>query len=401
MYAALEYVAISLVAVVLVLSTLSSMHALVQGVKLVESEQLYTVAERVLNKVLLTPGRPINWGTDLTVTEDNMTDFGLALAGSQEPYVLDPDKLMRLVNYSWFGNPAFLDPRHVASLLKLEGYGFALEFAPLFTLRATPLAVDPDTGVAVQFRVTAINYEDMPLANVNVTGLLLVLYSEGGCGLSTSAEVGYALLRDSEVTGIDGSCTLDYSSEFGALKPSLPSGGDKVTYVLILYGEWYGYRTASHYAPDQGALDVYLIGPYVIADYAVDAPPYGAVLLKDEALEALPDYSKLVEVQKVVIECVGDEPGDWTPACRVLNRGAKLYQLYRLEHVERLASHAILVGCRLGRLFAYVASKYPIEPVRYGLLEEVHAANLVVLTRLVQVSGYSYAVRLYLWRWRE
>ncbi|RLE84521.1 MAG: hypothetical protein DRJ67_10410, partial [Thermoprotei archaeon] len=366
MYAALEYVAIGLVAVVLVLSTLSSMHTLVQGVKLMESEQLYTVAERVLNKVLLTPGRPINWGTDLTITEDNMTDFGLALAGSHEPYVLDPDKLMRLVNYSWFGNPAFLDPRHVASLLKLEGYGFMLEFAPLFTLRATPLAVDPDTGVAVQLDVTAINYEGEPLANVNVTGLLLVLYSEGGCGSSTSVDVNHALLRDNEVTGIDGSCTLDFTSEFGALKPSLLGDANKVTYALLLYGEWHGYRTTSHYAPDQGALNVYLIGPYVIAEYAADAPPHGAVILESEALEAIPDYSKLVKVRRVVVECVGDEPSDWTPACRVVNKGAKFYQLYRLEHVERLASHAILVGCRLGRLFAYVASKYPIEPVRYG-----------------------------------
>lgn len=377
------------------------MHALIQGVKLVKSEQLYTVAERVLSKVLLTPGRPINWGTDLAVAEDNMTDFGLALAGSQEPYVLDPDKLMRLVNYTWFRNPAFLDPRRVAALLKLEGYGFMLEFAPLYTLRAAPLALDPDTGVAVRFKVVAVSYEDLPLGNVNVTGLLLVLYSEGGCGLSSPVDVGYALLRDSEVTGIDGSCVLDYSSELETVKPSLPNRGDKVTYALILYGEWHGYRVTSHYAPDQGAIEVYLIGPHVIAEHATEAPPYGAVLLKDEALEALPDYSKLIEVRKVAMECVGDDPSDWTPACRVLNRGAKLYQLYRLEHVERLASHAILVGCRLGRLFAYVASKYPVEPVRYGLLGEVHAANLVVLTRLAQVSGYSYVVKLYLWRWEE
>ena len=407
MHVALEYITLGFIAVTLVVSTLWSMQALVQGVRVVESEQLYTVAERLVDKILLTPGKPVNWGSDLTLEGENITDFGLALAGVREPYLVDPDKVMRLVNYTWFENPAYLDPRRVAELLRLEEgysrYGFILEISPLYTLNATPVSWDSETGIAESFRVKAVNYEGREVANVNVTGLLVVLYSEEGCGVGGSerVNVGYAVLKDSCITGIRGVCSLDYSDELEDVKPLLPRNYNQVAYVLILYGNWHGFAATSHYSPGDSALDVYLIGVYVIAEYSVENPPYGAILLKDEALEALPDYSKLVEIQKVTVECVGDDPSDWTPACRVLNKGAKRYQLYRLEYVERLASHVILVGCRRGRLFAYVASKYPVETFRYGLLEEVSAANLVTMTRLVHMMGYSYVVRLYLWRWEE
>ncbi len=574
MHAALEYIALGIIAILIVTVSLGLSQIVFNNVVTVKEEQLYTVAQRVMDKIILTPGNPVDWGANFVT---NITDFGLSLYGANEPYIVDPDKIMRLVNYTWFKNPTYLNPEYVQSLLGLnstdEKYGFSLEIQPLYTLEVSPniptgyygdleasarvfgnytaglriefeasnsgragsvvwdrgsrvrlsillvsrtgvggLAAGGGTillengevyvqvvidgrlmfsgytdninatfyedslivkgylyieegrytvrvngtiidsygsgstrysgwvvfftsstnvdvswgnnniyissrdadidipskyiihGIPAIYTIYAENYYGVPVSNVNVTGLLIITYLEGpsaGCsvGRTSPDTINYKVLAASNITLMDGRTTLNFTEQLLSLDP--PKNLNKMAYVLIIYGDWYGSRATSHWVKSDYGVTLYLIGRYIIASYEDTIPPFGAVLLKDEALEAIPDYEKLIEIQSVTVECVGDDPGDWTPACRVLNKGSKSYQLYRLSSVERLASHVILLGCKNGRLRAFVAAKYPVETLEYGMEKEQRAANEVVITRIIHVMDYAYVIRLNIWRWSE
>ncbi|MGQ9690049.1 MAG: hypothetical protein ACUVQY_02035, partial [Thermoproteota archaeon] len=64
----------------------------------VKEHQLEEVAQAVMDKILLSPGIPEDWGNILVVSSsDELSSFGLHNAGG-EPYVLDMDKVLRMVN---------------------------------------------------------------------------------------------------------------------------------------------------------------------------------------------------------------------------------------------------------------------------------------------------------------
>jgi len=92
----------------------------------VDQQQLRNIALGTLKTMLLDAGYPANWGS----TDDFGPDrFGLALAGSSSFYVLDPDKVQRLV----VGNPAgFIEYEDIRTELKLQGYGFNFQIIPPF-----------------------------------------------------------------------------------------------------------------------------------------------------------------------------------------------------------------------------------------------------------------------------
>ena len=95
----------------------------------VDQQQLRNIALDTLKTMLLEAGYPANWGSTYNFDSDQVERFGLALTGSPSTYVLDPDKVQRLV----IGNPAgFIEYEDTRAKLNLQGYGFTFKIIPPF-----------------------------------------------------------------------------------------------------------------------------------------------------------------------------------------------------------------------------------------------------------------------------
>jgi len=114
------------VMVTLVLTSMVGVYTVVHPF-LQEQQSLYKmqVNQKLAEYILLGPGYPVNWGSDLATF---LTDFGLAEYGSVAPYELDIDKVTRLNSENAY-NVSFLD---VFSALGTQDKPFRITIKPVF-----------------------------------------------------------------------------------------------------------------------------------------------------------------------------------------------------------------------------------------------------------------------------
>ena len=124
--AAILIVGIIFVGAVIVLPKMSYLN-----IQSVDQQQLRNTALNVFNAILLDAGEPSNWSLEDPWDPTTVKRFGLAAYHDSTYYVLDPDKVQRLVE----GNPlGELGLDEVKSLLNLEEYGFRLRIIPPFNV---------------------------------------------------------------------------------------------------------------------------------------------------------------------------------------------------------------------------------------------------------------------------
>ncbi|MEM3566686.1 MAG: hypothetical protein QXK18_07435 [Candidatus Bathyarchaeia archaeon] len=123
---AMLVICVMFVGAVVVLPTLSA-----ANIKAVDQQQLRNIALNVFNTMLLDTGEPLNWGSIDPFDVSKIIRFGLASARDSTLYVLDPNKVQRLVK----GNPlGELPYPTVKELLGLQGYGFIFKITPPFNV---------------------------------------------------------------------------------------------------------------------------------------------------------------------------------------------------------------------------------------------------------------------------
>ena len=128
----------------------------------VDQQQLRNTALNVFNTILLDTGRPTNWGAlpNFTMNDPRVQRFGLANAEDSRFFVLDPDKVQKLV----IGNPLnFCEYNSVRSLLGLQGYGFMLKIIPPFNV--TFLNVPYVVGNVLHYSVKVTYLTGDPIPN--------------------------------------------------------------------------------------------------------------------------------------------------------------------------------------------------------------------------------------------
>lgn len=139
-----------------------------------DQQQLRNIALNTLKTMLLDAGYPANWGLTSNFDPDQVERFGLALASSSSFYVLDPNKVQRLV----VGNPAgFIEYEDIRTKLKIEGYGFNFRIVPPFKVIVNGEDFgDDDNPISLQDLVEGVEvlvtYNDgspIPKASVEAT----------------------------------------------------------------------------------------------------------------------------------------------------------------------------------------------------------------------------------------
>ncbi|AJB41369.1 MULTISPECIES: hypothetical protein [Thermofilum] len=413
MEATLEYLAVGLLIVLLILVSYGMVNATTSTVATTYEEQLYTIAERVMDKLILTPGYPVDWGTNIQVTPDTLQDFGLALYGARSPYIVDPDKVMRLANLSTLPNPLLLNTTRLAQLLNLEDYGFRLKIRPMLLINITPAGYyyyQSYTFIsAYDFLVT--NYYGLGIPNANITAMYVVVRVQPGASNNEGDVETKTILTKTCLTNAVGKCRIDYTSDlasyFSQQKP------DKWFYTfLIARAEWQGFISVAGYAStSQGGVPAegYIIGNYVFVNKDIDSPVIrrgnrnaGAVLVKDDLLQAVPEYQDLLNFTTVT--WCRDSSGNFRnddPLCnnagRVLPSAKQWYLVGYIQYVEPLSSHIFIFAQFRGKPVAIVISRLPNIDIAYGGKTAL-PANSVTLRRVCTIYSYPYVVELTIWR---
>ena len=397
MHATLEYIGVALLLVFVVLVAQYSAANFLRDTAHVREEQLYTVAERVMDKVLLTPGDPPDWGGNFEEYNGSLNDFGLAQFGTRVPYDLDPDKVIRLANHTQLPNPLYVNSSWIGELLALEGYGFVLEMIPFLDHYIEVLDYYEIPGhsedLPSKFRVELVNQFDVGIPGANVTGIYALVKVESGAGGGDAAEIA-AVLVEHGSTNVRGECILDFSDELEDFFSEVPPGQARAYLgIAIIHTNWHGFVAVDAYstAPEDAPATGYVVGEYIIVEKDVELIPRAALIVKDEVIQAIPEYESLLIVAAVELE------GPENPAYRVINRGAFRYRVYKVEYVERLSSHIILIAQWRGQYIPIVISRVPRIEIRSGV-GAYGAANVVRLTRLARLFTYPYVVRLVVWR---
>jgi len=126
------------------------------SIKAVDQQQLQNTALNVFNAMLLDTGQPVGWGSMryFQKNDPRVQRFGLASQSSSGFYVLDPDKVQRLV----LTNPLnYCDYSRVRQLLGLQDYGFRFRIIPPFNVTF----LSPPTVAGDLLTYTAkVNYLD-------------------------------------------------------------------------------------------------------------------------------------------------------------------------------------------------------------------------------------------------
>ena len=405
-HAVLEYLAVGVLIVAVIAAAGYMLEAPSRTLETVREEQLLTVAERLMDKILLTPGYPPDWGSNVYVTDANLSDFGLALQGGA-PYIVDPDKVMRLANLSTLPNPLLVNASRLAELLGVKGqYGFKLVMKPMITAEVETL--DWSNGMASKFRVRVLNWLGEGLPSANVTGVYVIALVRGGAGQPEVDDL--RNFNRSCLTDALGYCVFDYTDDVNSIRYG--SGQQPATF-LIIHTNWEGFISVSGYSPVPGGAPVegYIIGSFVFLAKDVDTseqPLYlgqvsGAVIVKDEVVQVVPQYSLLLEFTEV--EWCRNQPDDpeWCHevAGSVMPSRRGAYLIGKVVYLEKLPSHVVLFAKWRGSWNTIVISRIPVVDILSYGLPEAKPANSVTLTRVTQIYGYPYVVQLTVWRWVE
>lgn len=165
---AILVVGVIFVGTVVILPTVS-----LTNLQVVDQQQLRNTALNVFNAMLLDTGEPVEWGsmTDFKMNDPRVQRFGLASLWDSTFYVLDPDKVQRLV----IGNPLnYCEYDFVRERLGLQDYGFHLRIIPPFNVTFLSLNV-ASSSLNYKVKVSYLDGTPVPNAEAYATAI----YSKG------------------------------------------------------------------------------------------------------------------------------------------------------------------------------------------------------------------------------
>jgi len=148
----------------------------------VDQQQLRNAATQAFNTILLETGYPTDWGTILDANyqfdPSSVTRFGLASAEESSFYVLDPEKVQRLVPSDPIGSISY---NQVRSLLELEEYGFSLKIIPPFnvTMLKDEFTLS-SSQISLDFDVKVLYNDGRPIAGALVDATIIYMTKQGG-----------------------------------------------------------------------------------------------------------------------------------------------------------------------------------------------------------------------------
>ena len=230
----------------------------------VDQQQLRNTAMQVFNTMLLETGYPGNWGTALNASyqfdSSVVTRFGLASYEDSSFYVLDSEKVQRLVTDDPVGSLSY---DQVRTLLGLEGYGFSLRIIPPFnvTLMENQFSMIP-SQISLDFDVKVSYNDGRPIAGAVVEATVIYMTQQGG----NTAKL-YAAAEDG---------STDSVGFYSLTKTINAAGGEEMTSAIIAFrvtlADLSSLVLMYQSTPPNNVADVNIVGDQVILSIP-DQPP--------------------------------------------------------------------------------------------------------------------------------
>jgi len=390
----------------------------------VKEHQLEEVAQSVMDKMLLSPGVPENWG-DIRIVESEagLKAFGLQKANGSL-YELDVDKILRIasVNASTtvtLPSTVRVSPDTIARLLGLGNeYGFSIRIMPALNISFEVLSSycikstghGCDFSVPGRIRVTVKTPEGRPVLGANVTGLYILTTIEdnpGNPGNPEDAVANFTFFFERSVTDWRGEAELEFENPLEGVKNENRMLRRTCT-SLIVYADYYGIRAVNsqifeNYSNFEDFLNSTIINNYLILEFD-SAPdiPNGARKLKHGGVRA-PEVGLANPPYYVYLSGISDITE--TPSGWIINHGNFRIRVYNLSSVVDddvvLVMLPVSVPTQGGRRWVLV--NFFREPSNVICQKGAASGNIKtsVLKRMVRVGSFHYIVEVRVWRWGE
>jgi hypothetical protein len=305
-----------------------------------EKEQLKVAAQKIMTQILLNPGEPADWGSNVEVDAGSLKTFGLAKYGesTREAYVLDPDKVIRLTLPNT--DPLYIPPSRVVELLNLgNDYGFAIELYP---------ALNVDIN-KTSYEVSVTSEQDgLPIYFAKVYAKMYY-YNESSQRIESTFQI-------NTNTWVDGKCIVDF-------------GVPAEKRILILVVDYYGVRITKVVDLSETKLKRACL---------LDNCLYGAGDISDNAMEIMVNKKAGNYLIENVIYSSGKDIEPSTVAVLAISKeGSDFTYAFRLPGSED-PEEARLTYSSIEGVWSY--------PFAYSV------------ERSVIICGSAYIVRLYIWR---
>jgi len=388
MHPVYEYiVSVAILFLVLSYSFYAVNSVVVNQLTLVKEEQLKDIANRLFDKILYTPGYPIDWGSNIHVNESNLIDFGVH-ASTGDLQKLDINKLNRLIyEYEGIINPLYIPPETVGRLLGIyeDGhwiYGFRLLIKSALNVTIQPL--DSDSEVPVKYKVKVIDYVGKDAANALVKGILCAAYiiNEGGRDV---LKYDYNIARN--LTRLDGTTVLKFE------KPEVPHQALDAAYALLVTANYYGLQSQGIWTRGQ-VVNLINIGDYLIVNLSSFWPPSA----RHVQLTAIEFTADLDIILNPIINETNGESG------KIINKGRFKYRVYKLANP--ITEDVIFIGLLViatGQAYLVFASR-PRTPIIVDYRSHsfpVAGLKTETIYGLFRISDNTYYAQLTVWRMSE
>jgi hypothetical protein len=387
MHVTLDYLVAGLLIIIILTFTANSISPFIYiNLQHVEEEQLNPLAERLLDKILLTPGEPLDWGNIYRYDEDDITGFGLAYMknGVINPYILDPDKISRIAH------PVFqLSPERISKLLGLTWDGGNFKYG--FRLRITPalnITIIPDENKYIRvgsdilytaFNITVKSYDGYPAANSKINAIYLAAKIKEG-----KVEADYSLARIKTIADWRGESYLEFTVDQSSFK-----GYNKAAFIFIVYASYSGVKSLATYnIRTEDILNAAIIGKYLIVEFPSSYEPQGARFSR-----GVIQIGENV-ISEAKIENVSRGESGW-----VINRGNYNYRVYEISGIDPSLSVDVLLVKWIGRYWLSVIRYPPI--VDYAAPSIAQGLKIATLHRYCKIGDLTYVTELSVWRMAE
>ena len=329
-----------------------------------EAEQIIDYAESLMDFIITYTGDPPDWGSKLTPPNQ----FGLYDQNSKgEPYTLNVDKISRIANGSIHGveynNPSYVDWRYTAEKLGIkESYEFKIEIKPSVIIEVEILENNTVLNIPQKIKIKAKNFLGTPMPGANITLYYFIITSLSGDPFE------YELFSRLNVTRINGECIINFEDNLTSLT-------NQIAFAIVIRTDYFGSTTVDFYSENFTYATV--IDEKIIAN---------CTEIEDgKVAQIVPQVSKTVK--NVFFVNVTEES--------TINE----YTVYKLDFIEPYSYLIAFIGYdELGNQKFFIALRPP--PVDYGY-ETIPRAAVACSTKTVYIEGYSYYIKLCLWRFAQ
>jgi len=344
----------------------------------VSQQQLRNIAMDTLKTMLLDAGYPYNWGSLPNFSNSSLQRFGLGLYGSNSFYVLDPNKVSRLI----LDNPTgHLGYDTVRDRLKLQGYGFNFRIIAPFNVTINggqPVYVETlRSGVLVTVKYNSGG----PICNADVKARILYIKNNRQFNWSTPP---------STRTDVLGQCTIRAGSDFQDVE-------DFVAIFYVTVADLTSVNAIYNAGFTQRAAQASIIG----ANVTLWVPPVGST--ETQSRRVIQTVHAITETDYILLFPRGDED----PNAGKFNAGTG-YETWSYLFPELLYEDVLFLvfNIRLSlpgdTLVLFLAPRPNWLGARveaYGDVTGTRGASTAVkVQRNVVISGMTYIAELTMWK---